>query len=99
MLGLVYPSRALAGALQAVEQGPKTIVLVPLHDPEAGFAAAVHVHAEANALTHRKSPHAFIARRAGRAHRPVRASVPLAGEVRAGASTPHIVRVAAAPTA
>jgi ABC-2 type transport system permease protein len=31
-------ARALAGALQAVEQGPKTIVLVPLHDPEAGFA-------------------------------------------------------------
>ncbi len=31
-------ARALAGALQAVERGPGTVALVPLHDPEAGFA-------------------------------------------------------------
>lgn len=31
-------ARELAGALQAVAHGPKTFVLVPLHDPAAGFA-------------------------------------------------------------
>ena len=31
-------ARALLGALQAVEHGPATVVLVPLDDPESGFA-------------------------------------------------------------
>lgn len=31
-------ARALLGALQAVEQGPATVVLVPLDDPVSGFA-------------------------------------------------------------
>lgn len=31
-------ARALLGALQALAHGPATVVLVPLHDPETGFA-------------------------------------------------------------
>lgn len=31
-------ARALLGALQAVARGPRTVTIVPLHDPEEGFA-------------------------------------------------------------